>query len=180
MNPYIINHVLNIKVESDKKDEIREKLIDMNCCGTAEEAEPYFCRVDFWELEKDEQTDKTKFRKSSLSGCWTVSGCYDRILGLVGGEDAVKIGNPPITLEQALAEVETAVETARLEHERMAKVVENFDKANDNYRCLNEYGYGKIFNLMKAQADIDRQAVLEDIRDSLRSIAESMQEISKK
>ena len=69
----------------------------------------------------------------------------------------------------------------RTEHEHQAEVVERYSEAIDHRHCLHAYGYkSSTPNIMKAQADLNMQAILTDIRDELQSIAESLRNIKDK
>ena len=100
---YQINHELNVRTTPEQADEVKQQLQELS--AYKEELEPYFSYIHLWERTTDE-TGKELYRRQRLSGYWFVSD-LDKIRALVDDPNDVVIGNghPPITIEQAVAEL---------------------------------------------------------------------------
>lgn len=168
MKAYEILHPINIMTNEAEAHRIKAALHDL---GDFEiEGEPYFHEIRLWDTESE------KPRGIVVKSCWAASD-FDRIVDIAGGSEFVKIGHTDMTLDQCLAEVDVAVKSEQEEHERRARIMEGYDEEIDNYIVLKEYGYeGRAYKIMQAKAGNVRNRLLEDIRDNLHEIAETLKE----
>lgn len=171
---YEIPHALNVRTTPDQIDEIKRQLQSFSTYR--ETLEPYFSTICLWEMKTEDETGKQLYRKHPLYGYWFVSD-LEVIKALVDDPDGVKIGNPPITLEQAVAEVEDAITAEKEERTRRAAIVEtNYARAIDHYDSLYEYGYrgSELSRIIKLQTAMNEQNALFEIRDQLKTIADCL------
>ena len=180
MNANAIQHVLYIRVKASEYEEKGQNLINLlnRMIDDFDNTRPYFPYV--YILKHDDQDNSYK----KMMVCYNAQGSInaDALESIIDyiGKDNVKIGCPEVTLDKALEEVNIAIISENMEHEHQAEVVEQYSEAIDHRNCLHEYGYKtSASNIMKAQADINRQSVLEDIRDELKSIADCMRDINR-
>ena len=174
-----ILHPLNVRIDdAEKFTEIKDKILDLQV--SSNELEPYFTRIDVYNSYVDFNTSEERWKVNHLNGFWTTKA-IDQIKAIDGVEaDFVRVGKKPMTLEDALAEVEAAVHSVEEEHERQNAIVEQYDKTRSHFIALEEYGYKNVFRMMKSQADFDRQIVLEGIKDELHRIGDHLAKISSK
>lgn len=177
-NPYKIQQVLNVKIKVESADDnraqdIKDELIDL--IEWTEKTEAFFDSIKLWEVLNDPETGKTLTRSRTISGQWYVSK-LDEIEKLV---DEIRIGKPPISLAEALETVKDQVEQYQTEKARQAEVVARYDTAVDTYEVLSEEYYYNGFKLMRAQIELDRNKILEDIRDELKTISGALKDIGK-
>ncbi len=168
MKAYKILYPINILTNEAEEDRIKAALHDLNEFEV--DGEPYFHEVKLLFLESE------KPRGVIARGCWPARD-FDKIIEIAGGSEFVKIGHTDMTLDQCLAEVDAAVKSEQAEHERKAMIREDYDEEIDHYIALKEFGYeGRAYKIMQAKADNDRNRLLEDIRDNLHEIAETLKE----
>ncbi len=177
---YEIPHALNVRTTPEQADEVKQQLQELS--SYRDKPEPYFSYIYLWEMKIEDETGKQLYRKHPLYGFWFVSD-LDKINALVNDPEDVVIGNnPPITLEQAVAEVENAVQAEKAERARRAAIVkDDYARAVDHYQAFIEYGYrgSELSRIMKTQAAMNEHDALAEIRDQLKAIADCLKIISK-
>lgn len=174
---YRILHPLNIRIDdAERLTEIRDIILDMQI--SSDELEPYFTKIAVFNSYLDFHTNEEKWKIYYINGFWSTK-VIDEIKKIDGVmADYVRVGKPPMTLEQALAEVDAAVMSAQLEHEREAAIIEQYSKVRSHSFTLFDYGYKNTYKLMNTQASFDRNSVLGEIADTLADVSSYMESIA--
>lgn len=190
MNNYIIRHPLFIRIKDETQYQTKEEaernevpfntLIERLEILDIKEDSPYKPYFSFVTACLEVFIDGNKMYKNRNIPFSLYADDYDQIVEAAGGKDNIKIGKEDISLDAAIAEVETAILSAREEHEREAARVELYRTANDHYAALDNYGYHYIFELMQAQENMNRNRTLDSIRDELKHIGDCLEDIRTK
>lgn len=178
-NPYRIWQALNLKIKVESADDsrardIKNELIDL--IEWTEKTEAFFDSIKLWEVLNDPETGKTLTRSRTISGQWYVSK-LDEIEKLV---DEIRIGKPPVSLEEALETVKDQVEQYRTEKARQAEVAVRYDESIDTIEILSNETEHNTFKVMRAQSELDRNRLLEEIRDELKTVSGALKDIGTK
>lgn len=162
---YRIPYPLWIRTTEDQAEELTDRLCDLRYYT---DDEPYFGKIFIYiaELKKAKQ----------IRGIWRSSD-MEKIIELAGAEN-VKIGETGHSLQQTLAEMETAILSEREEHERGVKVREMYDTVLDHREILKRYGYNQGFDIIHTQTGLDRNITLSSIDDSLHEIKNTLKSIN--